>query len=217
MQVQGGLGGIYAYATYTASTISFVEGGASPDYIEDSASGFLTAGFVVGMSIAITDTASNNKTVTINGLTASRITLLASDDLTDEAEGSATLATPAYGTQLIGFRQWGGVDGIELVEKTCFENYPYRRFATTLKNWTANFEGFWLSIERDSLLGRTLHLRLFQRFALDPSATDMAIFWSGDGIIGDIPEDVPVDALVSQSFSVQGDGVLTKTYKTDAW
>lgn len=217
MQVQGGLGGIYAYATYTASTISFHENTPSADTIEDSANGFLNAGFVVGMVITISDTVSNNKSVTIAGLTAGVITLLSTDDLTDEAEGSATLATPAYGTQLIGFRQWNGVDGAEIVDKTCFEDYPFKRFTTALKNWTANFDGFWLSIERDSWLGRTLHLRLFQRFALSPSASDMAIFWSGDGIIGDIPSGVPVDALVSQSFSVQGDGVLIKTYKTDAW
>jgi len=217
MQVQGGLGGIYAYATYTASSIAFVEGGVSADTITDSANGFLDAGFVVGMDITISDTASNNKTVTIAALTAGVITLLTTDDLTDEVEGSATLVTAAYGTQLIGFRQWGGVNGVELKDKTCFENYPYRRFAATIKNWNATFEGFWLSIERDSWLGRTLHLRLFKRFALDPSASDPAIFWSGDGIIGDIPEGVPVDALISQSFTVQGDGVLAETYKTDAW
>jgi hypothetical protein len=217
MQIQGGLGGIYAYATYTASTIAFVEGGASADTITDSANGFLTAGFVVGMVITISDTASNNKTVTIAALTAGVITLLTTDDLTDEAEGSATLATPAYGTQLIGFRQWGGVNGVELVDKTCYENYPFRRFATTIKNWDATFDGFWLSIERDSWLGRTLHLRLFRRFALNPSASDPAIFWSGNGIIGDIAEGVPVDALVNKSFTVRGDGVLTETYKTDVW
>lgn len=217
MKVQGGLGGIYAYATYTASTIAFVEGGASPDTITDSANGFLTAGFVVGMTITITDTVSNNKDVTIAAVTAGVITVLATDDLTDEVEGSATLATPAYGYQVLGFKQWTGSNGIEKVDATCFENYPYRTHKTTIKDWSATFAGFWLSTERDSWLGRTLHLRLFERFALSPSATDPAVYWSGDATITDIPHDLAIDTLINESITVAGNGALVETIKTTAW
>jgi hypothetical protein len=217
MKIQGGLGGIFAYATYTASTIAFVEGGANADTITDSANGFLTAGFVVGMTITITDTVSNNKSVTIAALSAGVITLLSTDDLTDEGEGSATLATPAYGYQVLGFKQWAGSNGLEKVDSTCFENYPYRTHKTTIADWSATFDGFWLSTERDSWLGRKLHLRLFQRFALSPSATDPAVYWSGDGTVTDIPIDVPVDALVNESITIAGNGVLTPTLKTTSW
>jgi uncharacterized membrane protein len=217
MKMQGGLGGIFAYATYTASTISFHENTPSADTIEDSASGFLTAGFVVGMTVTITDTASNNKNVTIAALTASVITLLSTDDLTDEAEGSATIATPTYGYQVLGFKQWSGSNGIELVDSTCFENYPFRTHKTTLKDWSATFDGFWLSTERDSWLGRKLHLRLFQRFALSPSATDPAVYWSGDATVTDIPISAPLDTLVNESITVAGNGVLTPTLKTTSW
>ena len=61
MKVQGGLGGIYVYATYTASTIAFVENTPLADTITDSAEGFLTAGFVVGMTITITGTGGGTK------------------------------------------------------------------------------------------------------------------------------------------------------------
>ena len=217
MKVQGGLGGIFAYATYTASTIAFVEGGGNPDTITDSANGFLTAGFVVGMTITITDTVSNNKDVTIAALAAGVITVLASDDLTDEAEGSATLATPAYGYQVLGFKQWTGSNGIEKVDSTCFENYPYRTHKVTLKDWSATFAGFWLSTERDSWLGRELNLRLFERFALSPSATNPAVYWSGVATVTDIPRDLAIDTLVNESITVAGNGALEETIKTTAW
>jgi hypothetical protein len=169
------------------------------------------------MTITITDTVSNNKNVTIAALTASVITLLSTDDLTDEAEGSATIATPAYGYQVLGFKQWSGSNGIELVDSTCFENYPCRTHKTTLKDWSATLDGFWLSTERDSWLGRKLHLRLFQRFALSPSATNPAVYWSGDATVTDIPITAPLDTLVNESITVAGNGVLTPTLKTTSW
>jgi len=219
MKIQGGLGGIYIYATYTASTISFHENTPSADTIEDSANGFLTAGFVVGMSVTITDTALNNGTYTITALT----TVLGvgimtiAEDLADEVEGSATIATPAYGYQALGFKQWTGTNGIEKIDSTCFENYPYRTHKVSLKDWSATLTGFWMSVERDTWLGRKLHLRLFQRFALSPSASNPAVYWSGDASITDIPFDGAIDTLVNESITVAGNGVLTPTVKTTAW
>jgi hypothetical protein len=170
------------------------------------------------MTITISGSAGNDKNVTIAALTAGVITLETSDDLADEGAGaSVTLATPAYGYQVLGFRIWSGTNGIDRVDATCYENYPYKRHITTLKNWTATLDGYWISTERSSWLGRTLHLRLFHRFTASPGADDPAIYWSGDGIITGIPESVPNDALINESIEVQGDNTLTETIKTDAW
>lgn len=218
MKAQGGLGGIFAYASYTASTISFEENTPLADTITDSAKGFLDAGFVAGMRIAITDTANNNKTVTIATVTDETITILISEDLTDEAEGSATLATPSYGFQLLGFKQWSGSNGIEKVDATCFEDYPYRRHKLTVKDWSATFDGFWFSVERDSWLGRNLHLLLFQRFTLSPGSDDPAIYWSGTASVDGIPTDGgAIDTMVNETMTVKGNGALTENVKTSAW
>jgi hypothetical protein len=217
MKMQGGLGGVYVYATYTASTLSFHENTPLADTIEDSANGFLSAGLVVGMTITISDTADNNKDVTIAALTVGVLTVLLTDDLTDEIEGSATLTTPAYGYQVLGFKQWTGSNGIEKVESTCFEDYPFKTHKLTLKDWSATFTGFWLSTERGSWLGRELHFMLFQRFALSPSATNPAVYWSGHATVTDIPENWAIDTLINQDITIAGNGVLTPTTKTTAW
>ena len=220
MKVQGGLGGIYVYATYTASTIAFVENTPLADTITDSAEGFLTAGFVVGMTITITGTggATNDQDVTIAALTAGTITLAITDDVTDEsASASITMATPAYGYQVLGFRQWSGTNGMEKVDATCFEDYPYRTHKLTIADWNASFTGFWLSTERDSWLGRELHMMLFSRFASSPSASDPAVYWSGHATVTDIPIDVAVDQLVNESVTVAGNGTLTEYIKTTSW
>lgn len=74
--------------TGSISTISFTDSGTA-DYITDSASGFLTAGFEVGQKIRVDSTSNTNDGVyTILSVTASRITLTTDDSLTTEAEGA---------------------------------------------------------------------------------------------------------------------------------
>lgn len=217
MLTQGGLGGVFAYASYTASTIAFVEGGASPDYITDSANGFLTAGFIARMSITISDTVSNNKTVTIDTVTASRITLIATDDLVDEEEGSATLATATYGTQLLGFENQTINTGIKESIKTTYEDYPYETFITTIKNGGATLSRFWITTDPESWEGRSLNLRLFKRFSATPSATDPAVYYSGTGKITASNFSAPLGEAVKDSISVAFSGTILRTVKTDAW
>ncbi len=80
-------------ATITAATIGFDENAPYNDSISDSGNGFLTAGFTSGMPITITNSLSNNKTVTIADISVDggTITVSASDDLTDEVQGAATV------------------------------------------------------------------------------------------------------------------------------
>ena len=218
MKVIGGLGGIYVYASFASSTLTFADNDPSADTITDSAGLLLTSGLVVGMPITVSGTDSNDGSYTIAELTATVITLAAADELAAEAEGDAvTIASAVYGYQLLGFKNWSGTNGIDKVDASCYEDYPYKTHITTLKDWTATIDGYWLSTERSSWLGRTLALRLYHRFTASPTATAPAIYWSGDGIIEGIPEGVPYDALITESFTVQGNGLLTEAVKTDAW
>lgn len=68
-----------------ATTISFAD--ADPDTIDDSASGFLKAGFKAGDVITVSGSTSNDNTYTIATVTAGTITLIAADTLTTEVAG----------------------------------------------------------------------------------------------------------------------------------
>ena len=73
--------------TKTATTIAFVN--SNPDTITDSGNGFLTAWFQSGDTITITGSTLNNWTFTISTVTASTITLVATDSLTAEWAGAS--------------------------------------------------------------------------------------------------------------------------------
>lgn len=218
MKVVGGIGGAFLSISYTASTISFHENTPSADTIEDSAGLFLQKGFMPGMTVTITDTASNNKTVTIASVTATVITLIATDDLADEAEGSATLASASVGAQIMGFRNTALDDGIEVEDTTCYEDFPYETHETSIKNWTAKIDGFWLTEAiKSEWVGEQFTFRIFIRTSASPSAGSPAVYYQGVGIVQGLPTDVPVRQAVKQSLDIIGNGQLTLTVKTDAW
>lgn len=71
---------------YTADTIAFVD--SNPDTITDSASGFVTAGFVSGQTLIVEGTSSNDGIYIINTVVAGTITLTAAGSLSAEGAGS---------------------------------------------------------------------------------------------------------------------------------
>jgi hypothetical protein len=75
----------------SATTIAFLENGASKDTITDSGSGFVTAGFEAGDIIVISGSTSNNGEYTISAVVAGTITLITDDDLANEAAGASVV------------------------------------------------------------------------------------------------------------------------------
>lgn len=75
----------------SGTTIAFVEGGASPDTITDSANGFVTAGFKAGDRIIIEGSDSNDGVYTIASVVAGTITLSGADDLNAESAGATVV------------------------------------------------------------------------------------------------------------------------------
>lgn len=71
---------------YTADTIAFVD--SDPDTITDSASGFVTAGFVAGQTLIVEGTISNDGIYIIDTVAAGTITLTAAGELAAESAGS---------------------------------------------------------------------------------------------------------------------------------
>lgn len=81
--------------TYTASTIAFFDNNPAADTITDSAAQFVIEGFVIGDTITITGSTSNNGSYTIAGVTAGTITLDDAGTLVNEAAGASVTITSA--------------------------------------------------------------------------------------------------------------------------
>ena len=97
--------------SYTASTISFASW-SSPATILDSASGFLTAGFVAGSPLN-TDSTINTGPYTIASVTAGTITLMPSDSLTLQSSGTAVTLTEQNSWTNLPTDFWGLSTGPE--------------------------------------------------------------------------------------------------------
>jgi len=78
-------------------TLTFADGGGSPDTITASTGSFITDGYQVGMLATVAGTSSNNGTYTIASVTATVITLVAADVLAAEGplSSAATLDATA--------------------------------------------------------------------------------------------------------------------------
>ncbi len=86
--------GLSGFANVTMNSISFHDNGANADTIEDSANQWIISGFKKGMVFEVSGSDYNDGTFTIAKITAGAITLLATDELTDESAGnSVTLIT----------------------------------------------------------------------------------------------------------------------------
>lgn len=75
----------------TNSTIAFSDNGANADTITDTNSDFLNKGFAVDDEIKVTGTTHNDGSYTIASVTATTITLIATDRLITEAVGSTVI------------------------------------------------------------------------------------------------------------------------------
>ena len=218
MKIVGGIGGAFLSIAYVATKITFVENTPAADTIVDTDALFLEKGFMPGMTITISETASNNKTVTVASVTAGTITLIATDDLTDEAEGTATLTSATKGAQVLGMNNITVDDGIDVEDTTSYEDYPYETHTLGFNKWTATIGGFWLTdVPKSHWVGKELMFMLFLRTAAIPSASDPAVYYLGSGLVTGLPTEMPARQVVKQTISIQGHGQLTLTVKTTAW
>jgi len=79
-----------------ATTIAFVDGGASADTITDSDSAFVTSGFAAGMLIHVSGSLNNDESYhSLATVAAGTITLVSTDELTAESAGEeVTIKSP---------------------------------------------------------------------------------------------------------------------------
>jgi len=77
----------------TGAVATIAAADADPDTFTTSAQDFISLGFRAGMTLIVTGAGSNNGTYTIDSLTTTVITLIATDTLTADAEGDSVTLT----------------------------------------------------------------------------------------------------------------------------
>ena len=181
---------------------------------------FETEGYIAGMLVTVSgaDSSGNNRIFTINKVDEFEITV-------NEAVSSGTdTGTPVFteaepGVQVLGFYNWTSSYAGDALETTDFDSSGYREYIAGLTGWTVTSDKYFQTVnnEVDDWVGQPCELRLFINYVAIPSTGTPSQYWKGDTVVTGLDNTTPVDALVSQSISFQGDGALTLKTQTKAW
>jgi len=215
--------------TAVAGTITFDSGNGGPtDQTITSSTGtgevkinFEQRGYSVGMLVTVSGTSGtvNDRIFTINAVSCGVLTV-------DEAVTSGTdSGTPKFteaepGIPVLGFYNWTLSYTGDVLDTTDFDDSSGgRSYIPGLTSWTVTADKHFLTTnnEVDDWVGQTCEIRLFINYVATPSASSPSQYWKGDTIVTGLDETTPVDALVDQSISFQGDKALTLKTQTDPW
>ncbi len=188
---------------------------------------FLASRYSTGMLVTVsgcTGEAANNRIFTFSVVTSGQVTVL--ETVTDsEPEANAVVFTEAEpGIQVGGFYNWTLSLTADALETTNFSGSTGNRtYIPGLKGWTASAEKHFLTTNNvvDST-GRpwwnsTVEIRFFTKYVASPSASDQSQYFRGDTVVTGIDQTTPVDTLVTQSVSLQGDKGIALVTESDAW
>lgn len=236
-EISGENGAVYYNEELTdmavASTIAFdsVTTGATDQTITSSTAGgstgvlidFETRGYVAGMLVTVSGATStgNNRIFTINTVSSGVLTVneaVSSGTGTDTGTPAFTEAEP--GIPVLGFFNWTLSYTGDVLETTNFDDSSGgRSYIAGLTGWTATAEKHFLSDVRETedWLGTAVEIRLFTKYVATPTTGAPSQFWDGDTVVTGFDETTPVDALISQSISFQGDKALALRTQTQAW
>lgn len=207
----------------TGKTITSSSGsGSTGPFIDFGVEGY-TSGMLVTVS-GCTGESANDRIFTITGVSSGELTV--SEAVTDsDPEPSAVVFTEADpGIQVGGFFSWGLSQTADALETTDFEGATGgRTYIAGLKGWTATAEKYFLTANNiiDSTgtpwWNSTIEIRLFTRYLATPSTGDQSQYFKGDTVVTGIDHTTPVDTLISQSVSFQGDTALALKTQYDPW
>lgn len=188
---------------------------------------FETEGYSTGMMVTVsacTGESANNRIFTISAVSAGQLTVL--EIVTDsEPEPSAVVFTEAEpGIAVCGFYSWSMSQAAEVHDSTDFcTSTGGRSYIAGITGWTATADKHFLTANNvvDSTgvpwWGTTVKVRFFMKYSASPSASDISQYYSGDAVVTGIDHTTPIDALVNQSISFQGDATATLVSEDDAW
>ena len=135
-------------------------------------------------------------------------------------DGSVALTTTGS-TGAITVNSWSISYVGDALEITSFDNSSGgRAYIAGITNWTVTADKHFLSDNREAedWVGTPVEIRLFINYIDTPETTGtVSYYWKGDTIVTGFDETTPVDALISQSISFQGDRGLTLMTQTEPW
>jgi len=233
--ISGRYGAVYYNAgltdTAVANTITFDAGttGATDQTITSSTAGgstgplidFETGGYKAGMIVQVSGATStgNNRLFTVNTVSSGQLTVNEAVS-TGTDTGTPTLLEWEPGLQVCGFYNWTISYTAEVFDTTDFCNASCgRTYIPGVTSWTAAATKHFLTVDNvvDNWVGEPIKVRLFTKYVASPSTGDPSQYWEGDTIVTGLDQSTPVDALIDQSISFQGDKALTLVTKTTDW
>lgn len=179
--------------------------------------------YTTGMLVAVTgcDEDANNRTFTIIGVSAGELTVSEAVTTVDpELSTGVTFLEADPGVPVLGFYNWSLSYSGDVLETTNFDNSSGgRNYIPGMTGWTATADKYFQTAnnEVDDWVGETCEIRLFINYVSAPSSGSPSQYWKGDTVVTGLDETTPVDALITQSISLQGDGTLTLKTQDDPW
>lgn len=230
-ELSGELGAVYyneeIASTGTTGTLHFSTGKTITSSGEDInfSSGNYSSGMLVTVAGCTTATG-NNRIFTITAVTTGVLTVSETVASSSGAEAGAVTFTEAEpGLAVFGFYNWTLSYTGDVLETTDFDDATSgRSYIPGMTTWTATAEKHFLSgvRETEDWLGTAVEIRLYKNYVATPSTGTSSTscpsqYYKGDTVVSGFDETTPVDALISQSISFQGDGALTLKTQTKAW
>ncbi len=184
---------------------------------------FEDKGYVAGMLVTVEDCATssgNNRIFTISAVSTDSITVSEAVAAAAPEAAEVTFTEAEPGIPVLGFYNWTLNYTGDVLEKTNFDDSTGgRSYLAGLTSWTATAEKHFLSTVRETedWLGTAVEIRLYLNYVATPTTGAPSQFWDGDTVVTGFDETTPVDALINQSISFQGDRALTLKTQTDPW
>ncbi|MFA5433474.1 MAG: hypothetical protein WC319_11485 [Candidatus Paceibacterota bacterium] len=188
-----------------------------------STGSFADDGFEEGMLIQVTGTTGNNRIFTITDISTGGDVITVSEAVTDESS-TGTITEYDPGLEVCGFYNWTIDYNAELLEDTDFcTSSGGRHYIGGYTGWTATADKHFKTTNNrvEDWISSTgisqVKIRFFTKYVASPSSGDPAQYFEGSAYVSGLSQNTPVDALVDQSLTFQGDGALTLNTKTSAW
>ena len=193
---------------------------------------FVDEGFTSGMLITVEGctkdvvtsgtTTGNNRIYTIDSVTTGVLTVAEDIAVSSNPDASTglTITEAEPGVTVLGFYNWSLSYTGDTLETTNFDNSSGgRNYIPGMISWTATADKHFLTAnnEVDDWVGETCELRLFLNYVAAPDIDNPSQYWKGDTIVTGLDHTTPVDALVTQSISFQGDRALTLKTQIAPW
>jgi len=183
---------------------------------------FEDEGYVAGMLVTVSGCGAtgNNRIFTVSAVSTDSMTVseAVSAAAPENAEVTFTEAEP--GIPVVGFFNWTLSYTGDALETTDFDDSTGgRSYIPGMTSWTATAEKHFLSATRETedWLGTAVEIRLYLNYVATPSGSSPSQFWDGDTVVTGFDEATPVDALINQSITFQGDKALALRTQTQAW